>query len=299
MDIITSRHLKGIAISLVVAGHSYLILGLPKIFIWAGAWGVSIFVILSGYGLTLSFQKNGLNGFVRKKLSKIFIPYFIVTSSWILINTFILNKIYSIKEIFLSLTGIYNYFDSSMWYIGFIFLLYIIFFIGFSLPIKNNIIRLFVISVLCLSLKSLYHGYVLLFPLGIWFALYEDRIKKYHILSIGILTFMIFIFSNKTEIQPLLYTITYTSCAISIFCFFYYTKLIIKPLTAIGAISYEIYLFEGLLNAYNIPNITSYRLANIVIYFFMLSALSSLLNKIVNNHKIINIRINKQKAPTT
>ena len=54
--------LKGIAILMVILGHmSYIT--------WGGAGGVTIFLILSGYGIHESFKKNGLKNYWKKKIS--------------------------------------------------------------------------------------------------------------------------------------------------------------------------------------------------------------------------------------
>lgn len=42
-----------------------------------GGIGVSTFLILSGYGLTESYKQHGLDGFWRKRLSRVLVPYLI------------------------------------------------------------------------------------------------------------------------------------------------------------------------------------------------------------------------------
>lgn len=48
-----TNSLKGIAILFVLFGHTNFLDS-------SGAWGVHIFLLLSGYGLECSYQKNGI-----------------------------------------------------------------------------------------------------------------------------------------------------------------------------------------------------------------------------------------------
>lgn len=79
-----SEYIRGIAIAAVVLEHILcgvfgVISGhLASIF---GIGGVTIFLLLSGYGLYQSYCKNGLQGktFWNKKMQKVFIPYAVIT----------------------------------------------------------------------------------------------------------------------------------------------------------------------------------------------------------------------------
>lgn len=69
--------LRGIAILLVIVGHIVTGGFHNRYFTPLGAIGVTMFLFLSGYGLTESYKKNGLHGFWKKKLVRILIPYLI------------------------------------------------------------------------------------------------------------------------------------------------------------------------------------------------------------------------------
>lgn len=56
----TTNNLKAVAIILVILGH----LGFIN---KSGAWGVGIFLLLSGYGLTQSYIKSGNYRFLSRK----------------------------------------------------------------------------------------------------------------------------------------------------------------------------------------------------------------------------------------
>lgn len=82
-----SSILKGIAILLVIIchiGNNYF-----RYFTPLGGIGVSIFLILSGYGLTASYNRNGLKEFWKKRISTVIIPYFILEIySYFFVNDF-------------------------------------------------------------------------------------------------------------------------------------------------------------------------------------------------------------------
>lgn len=144
----TTTFLKGIAILFVILGHMGYIYN-------AGSWGVSLFLILSGYGIFKSYQKNGLKKYFSKKIKKIFLPYVLVTI-FVLLYNYIKFKI-SKKTIIFSLLGIDFGFicDGTMWYISYIFIQYIIFFIvAFAFKkIKRENIKSILIILSCFILS--------------------------------------------------------------------------------------------------------------------------------------------------
>lgn len=74
--------LKGIAIIMIMISHTSS--QFTRAFTPFGGIGVAIFLILSGYGLNESFKRNGIDGFWKKRFSRVWIPYFIaVTLVWL------------------------------------------------------------------------------------------------------------------------------------------------------------------------------------------------------------------------
>ena len=120
-----SALLKGFAIILILLGH----LGIAP----TAYYGVAIFLIVSGYGLYISFEKNGLNCFFRKRLFKVLIPYWIVTILWILIDYILELNVYSKKELLFSFLGFFNKIDVTMWFISFIIFWYVCFWATFRI----------------------------------------------------------------------------------------------------------------------------------------------------------------------
>lgn len=83
---ITTTSIKGIAILLVIIAHvGHGGFGI-RLFVPLGFFAVSIFLILSGYGLTESYHRNGLKVFLKKRLLRVLLPYLL----WISIYSFYL-----------------------------------------------------------------------------------------------------------------------------------------------------------------------------------------------------------------
>lgn len=78
LDRTATTKMKAMAIIMVVISHvSFVLFGRLFFVCPAGALGVSTFLILSGYGLMESFKLHGLDGFWRKRLARVLVPYLI------------------------------------------------------------------------------------------------------------------------------------------------------------------------------------------------------------------------------
>lgn len=76
LDRTATTKMKAMAIIMVVISHVGTTL-FGRLFNPFGGIGVSTFLILSGYGLMESFKQHGLDGFWRKRLSRVLVPYLI------------------------------------------------------------------------------------------------------------------------------------------------------------------------------------------------------------------------------
>lgn len=65
---------RGVAIILIVVQHCAGELG-TNIFTPFGGIGVAVFLLLSGFGLTESFSKRGMRGFLKSKLWRVWVPF--------------------------------------------------------------------------------------------------------------------------------------------------------------------------------------------------------------------------------
>lgn len=98
--------------------HSSCDLGL-RVFTPLGGIGVSLFLIMSGYGLEESFKRKGIDGFWINKFYKIWIPYAIVLT-FTKFSTFSFD-VHTIMH--------YCCIDSPFWYISFLFYNYLLFYV--------------------------------------------------------------------------------------------------------------------------------------------------------------------------
>ena len=122
--------LKGIAIILVVAEHvmgNYFQTS-SELRNYMGTGGVSLFLILSGYGVYLSYQQNGLNvDYWNKKINQIFLPYWITT---LLFGIYIKSSNTILLKNLLCVDYDRNY-DGTMWYMSLLLIEYSAFFVIF------------------------------------------------------------------------------------------------------------------------------------------------------------------------
>ena len=114
--------LKGLAVLMVVWGHIGACLHVNGIQ-FIGGVGVSIFLILSGYGLEKSYTNNGLKKFWIKKLIKVFIPFWIIELIGSIATCDFDIKNYILDVLFLKPGTAYG------WYMGYLFICYCLFYI--------------------------------------------------------------------------------------------------------------------------------------------------------------------------
>jgi len=125
--------LKGVAILLIVLYHAGGVLA------WADTLhlevGVDMFVILSGIGLMLSSTKESAGRFLLRRFWRIYPPYWIILTSFLLADAHFLNLHFGTKDVVLHYLGIHAFFgdayvmsiNDSFWFISLIVLLYALF----------------------------------------------------------------------------------------------------------------------------------------------------------------------------
>ncbi len=300
----TTNNLKAFAIILVILGH----LGIIN---RSGAWGVGIFLLLSGYGLTQSYIKSGMIGFFKKRLLAVILPYSIVMLIWIFVD-FILGNKYSIPTIVTSILGVNfkSVIDVTMWYISFLILWYIAFFYTFKL-IKNNyfkIITMFIFSyIIYYNLYELFDQnvgvrlYTLLFPIGVSLGFLfskelniSEKMLKSILGHIIIFSFILFEISVNRSNDYRYYTLSiimFSVMIVSIFMIMHDFES--KILSFIGNISFELYLFEGVfINKYNfIFEYINNKILKLLTYFILIFILSyiyhSIVKKMNKHHNLV------------
>ena len=120
--------LKGIAILFVLFGHLGYIYA-------AGAWGVNLFLILSGYGIAKSNKTQIKENFFKDKIKKIYFPYVLMTFVVLLFYIIFNFNFIDIKTIIFSILGLdFGFlYDKTMWYISFIFVQYVLFYLSLKI----------------------------------------------------------------------------------------------------------------------------------------------------------------------
>lgn len=274
----TTNQLKGVAILTVLIGHLTIMLGLLKIPItsYIGAQGVEIFLFISAFGLVKSYGEKGLEGFFKKRILVIFIPYLLfnlVRIPYIIFNAVDIDSFpvlnggdMSFITVIKSLLAVDIAFDPSMWYIQYILIWYVIFYFIFKnkqVDIKHKVWKIGIIGGLLFFLfiligekamsviplgESVSHH--LSFPLGALFALYYEKIKglsKKTCLIISSINLIIYLAVSSAIPYMIPYYIANISFLIFIlFLFMFITKAGFRSmlLCKLGGIAYHIYLNE-------------------------------------------------------
>lgn len=308
LDLVSTEQLRGLAIILVVFGHLCSgFINLP-IFKYSGAQGVSIFLILSGFGLAKSYLKKGIDEhFFARRFKTVLLPYMLVTGTIIALDYIVHQSTIPKGVILASLVGLNMQVDPTMWYISFIFLWYLAFYVIFGLRISNpaKLMLLFLFSFVIkftipsnstlLNAPYEYSLHAFAFPIGIMAALYSTKIVSFlqtkralaYFLSIVsillFLGFVIFFRSISFEHQTI-YMLINLMLAISLiiaFMLLSYLRIESKLLVKLGEYSYEIYLLEAIFfTRYNMLNKLSSKWETLLLYIFMVLLFSFILNKL-------------------
>jgi peptidoglycan/LPS O-acetylase OafA/YrhL len=163
--------MRGIAILMVVIHHMSLWFG-TNIFTPLGGGGVAIFLILSGFGLTKSYQKNGVSKFWWKRFVGVFIP-------WLLVVCLTMQpwKAYDQQWFWKYLFFI----DFGPWYLQYLFVWYIIFYMTHCHMMMFRF-RWYIIGISTLAMfwcwTPIQQEQSLCFPLGVWMGENYHRLKS-------------------------------------------------------------------------------------------------------------------------
>ena len=209
LSITNMNVLKGIACVLVIISHISIQLGGKGVLILTSSVGylaVGIFFFSSGYGLIYSFtnKDNYLNGFIRKRVLKILVPFWFTNVFFLLINVVVYSKHYAHLDVIEYVFGI-KLICGHHWFIVFLICFYLLFWlVGIALKKTSYIIAVMAILTLIISVligfKIIKYGdfgkNILAFPIGMMVAKYNIVIKK--IISnaskkIGVISMAIFI----------------------------------------------------------------------------------------------------------
>lgn len=166
--------LRAIAMMLIILCHAASAAG-AKVFTPVGGMAVAIFLILSGYGITVSYMKNGLKHFWKKKITRIWLPYLLLL-------------------LVVAITGEYNgrmtplnfsldvlCLRTSYWFISFLIYNYVLFFISHKVAaLRRYKYTLFILFALVIVIfdRHTEAEQCLSFVTGVWIAYNKEKAQK-------------------------------------------------------------------------------------------------------------------------
>lgn len=243
---------RGVAVLMIVVAHCAGNLG-TNIFTPFGGIGVSIFLLLSGYGLNESYKLKGLGGFIKKKLSKVWIPFVVFEIicyslfeefdyQKLIMNIFCIESndywfVYYLVRCYILFWVVTKFFSSCRWPFFVLFGLYSFFMMEGRVPEQ------------CIS-----------FGLGVLFSTYKDKVESFgdkHLISLLFISGVIgisflaikqlsFIRANMDSwVFFIVETAIKMPLGLFVIIFFYMLskRFFIPPLLfLLGSLSYEIYL---------------------------------------------------------
>lgn len=289
LDFSQTEQLKGLAMIFVVVGHFwYHVCNENDSFLVFGDNAVTLFLLLSGYGLMSSNMARKVHAreFFTKRLRKILVPYWLVTLGIIIADYVLLQKSYHLHELILTFAGINvskatQYLDHTRWFITLLLINYLAFFVCARLwkPHYATLILIFFsISLILLRRYELFplggRDQLLAFPLGCLLAVvgpvtWWNAAGMRHQLAIVMLVALTMLsiylisiigwpsasfFFEKGLIFLQSYVLPYLFCLLCIVSISLLASLgyISRFLSLCGSLSYELYLVHGpLLIKYN------------------------------------------------
>ena len=274
-------------------------------FSYMGTYIVSIFFFLSAYGLYVQNEsrENYLDNFLVKRLSKIIVPFFIISLIYMFyrfVNGQLIDLNFFINLFKQGSTIIYN-----GWFVDIIILMYIFFYLSFKffqnkfLSIVFNTI--FIIRYICLAIKLGYNFWwynsVLAFAIGLIWAKNQNKIdrflEKYYFIVIVLVTVLLFVSHRYDILLKYLHIEDSYSYALAanldnIIFTIYFIIVFLKKinfsnvyLNLIGRISFELYMIHGLVISMLAKIFVSSRVNDVLFTLFVL-IISLILAWIVN-----------------
>ena len=314
-----SQVLKGVSAILIVLHHLSQRIGINIItlpYIEIGKYSVALFLFLAGFGVMSSYlsNKNYLNGFLKKRILTIYVPFVISNIIFIVVDL-IKGQDFEAIDIIKYALGI-KLIDGVMWFIYSIVIFYLIFYISFRFTTikKGTIIFsigafIYLILGIVLNLGTTITNIAFSFAGGIFVAAYKENFirflnKKYVFKIIGIIailgiTRIISIISSNIFIREFILNISTLSYAILLVSLSKRFKLTGNIIALLSGISFEIYLLHNKLITV-IPNINGSIIIGIM-YFITLVILSYIfrrINEFINNKLVIKNNI-KGTTPRT
>ncbi|MEE1125889.1 MAG: acyltransferase [Acutalibacteraceae bacterium] len=179
--------LRGVAISWIAFSHYYQDIGASFLCAYIGTFGVGVFFLCSGYGLTVSKlkKKDYHKGFLKNKLLRIYAPYVVAfIIKWLMV---LLIPVECNDNIFLNFLTV-SLPNAVIWYLKVQIIMYIVYYVMMLICKDSN--KMFCGSIFLLSAVYMLIGYftgiesywyqnTLWFPIGILLATYKTEIFSF------------------------------------------------------------------------------------------------------------------------
>ena len=281
---------KGFAIGIIMLAHIGNTFGV-RYLTPLGSWGVGIFLFLSGYGLKLSAENKGLQGFWKKRILTAWLPYVAAEIIGILLCVTPEYSQLRLQDVVLDMLLIKTLHPFG-WYMQCLFLYYIAFYLSHKLFEGNKIgsysVLLALSVVFFVFFRSLFKQQIFTFIFGVLTAdclnIREKIIKKPLVGSVILMlgaallaTRQLAVIRSMDWLYELLFSAQVLCLVVGTVSFvgWLYSKakpLLFEPALLLGVISFEIYLYHGWILNWIAEQTISYPL--IVVFFIGSIALS-------------------------
>ena len=272
----STKSLKGLLALLIIFHHISQKITTGENFLnfeYMGRYIVALFFFLSGYGLYFQFSNNAtyMENFLRKRLVRIFIPFFVFIVIYVIYRA-TLGEVVNV-DFFISFWKDHSNIIYNGWFINSIIVLYVIFYISFkSKDSKIAVLKLVFLTLVYIFWKAYQdHGdweyvSIMAFLLGVFWMknrVYIDKfLEKNYFIFLVSFSILMYIFRHYEVIMKnigitnkyVYYGIVGNLCTMIFVVYFLLltNKLNFsnKYLDFLGAISFEIYMIHGLVMHY-------------------------------------------------
>jgi peptidoglycan/LPS O-acetylase OafA/YrhL len=255
-DVKNTLPLRGVLALLIVGNHIGRTYGSSLFgFIFTfGAPIVAVFFFISGYGLMHSYLlRGGLNSFFHRRLSKILPLFLLLTCVAVFIEICLDGHSfqYEIAEWMSKGEPTLKF----SWFIYAIILFYVIFYVAcrigkgsyWSLVLAYILSALYVVFIYNLEWGRMWYNKAFAFPIGMTVCMYEARIrsfifnyKHFTLLTLLVFTYLYYILLSSIEFGVL-------ESFVALVGIYAMGMVSNRVLRFLGKVSFEIYLFHGLL----------------------------------------------------
>lgn len=281
-----TQELKGLAILAIVFSHVGYFLSSSRNFLFPlsimGGVGVNLFLFLSGFGLTTSASKEKIHAlkFYKKRLLKLFTPFWIVSIIIFLLDFFLLHISYPSTYIIHSLLGYFPRADlfldinSPFWFFTPILFYYLIFplsffqkrlwltaiiiyvssyvILQFKIPVSTDVLHLYKLHLLAFPLGVAFASFLLkphsfshLIPAKIRLVMFDSKLLSHYVI-LFVLLILIAFFGYNSGVGETPFKEQATSLVTMglIIIFFMMKKIEFRLFYLFGLFSFEIYLIH-------------------------------------------------------